>query len=125
MTTLTADQIASFRGDAGDKAATPDVTDAQLQAFYDKALTFGEDADTTYAITMVYYLRRLLGLSRKFVDARGEVEAESRGQYFEHIKDMLLPYWETIAGWGGGAVLQMGNLNLDLDYDEDDYEAEV
>lgn len=124
MATLTTAQKDSFRGDAGDTSATaPDVTADQLQAFYDKAVTFGQDADTTYAITMVYYIRRLIGLAIKRIDIRGEVEAESRSQIFEHLKDTLLPYWSGLAGMGGLGIMVVGNLNLDLDYDDDDYEA--
>ena len=124
MTTLTAEQTASFRGDAGDTAGT-DVTDPQLQAFYDKATAFGKDEDTTYAITMMYYIRRLIGLAIKKIDTRGEVQAESSSQIFEHLKDTLLPYWSGLAGMSGGGIISAGVLDLNTDYEQADFDAEL
>jgi len=125
VTTLTTEQEDSFRGDAGDVAASPDVTSTQLQAFYDKALAFGKDEDTTYAITMVYYIRRLMGLAIKKIDIRGEVEAETRSQIFEHLKDTALPYWSGLAGMGGGGILTAGVLELNIDYEQEDFDNEL
>lgn len=123
MTTLTTDQLSDLRGDSG--ATTADVSDADMQRFYDKALTFGEDEDTTYARTMVYILRRLLGGLRKKIDLGGEIENERQSQLFDHIKDKdgLLAYWEGLAGMSGAGVLTTGVLAMDLDYTEDDLEA--
>lgn len=126
MTTLTDDQIASYRGDAGDVSEdSPEVTDPQIQAFYDKAVTFGNDDDTTYAITMVYYIRRLMGLAVKKIDTRGEVQADSRSQIFDHLKDNLLPYWEGLAGMSGGGRIRTGALDMNIDYTCTDLNAEA
>lgn len=126
MPTLTAEQITDFRMLIGDELATEnEISDADIRAQYDKAHAFGADADTTEARTVVYLLRRLLGLQRRLMDKSGDIQNERHSQLFEHIKDML-KYWEDLAGMTGGAsgTLSVGVLNLGIDYTQEDYDAQ-
>jgi len=118
--TLTAEQLLDYRQQAGDDSDDPLLTDAQIQGFYTKALTFSEDEDTTEARIIVYMLRRMLGHAAKLIDPGGEIQTEKLSQFFDHIKEMMLPYWEGRAGMQGGGTLSTGSLNLDIDFTEDD-----
>jgi hypothetical protein len=128
MPTLTADEITAYRQLVGDECTPENFTDAIVQSLYDRAYVFDLDAGTTEAVTVVYMLRRLLGLARTKVDLNGELQIEMRSQYFKHLMEML-KYWEGIAGAGGFSVsgigrLSVGKLNLDTDWTETDSEAE-
>lgn len=125
MPTLTPEQISDLRGDSGDVGSSPEVSTIDLQRFYDKAYALGNDEDVTYATTMVYIIRRQIGLAIKKIDVRGEVEAESRSQIIKNLRDSLKD-WEMRAGMTGGigGMIQVGTLNLGIDYTDEDYEAE-
>src|ERR1051326_1490725 len=97
MTTLTDDQLADYRMQAAN-CKIDEISDPQIQAYYDKAVTFGEDDETTEARTMVYMLRKLMGIYSEKVDVGGEIETERRSQLYDHVQDKLLPYWEGLAG---------------------------
>lgn len=129
MATLTADEFVSYRQLVGDECTPENFTDTFVQAMYDRALAYEFDADTTEAITVVYMLRRLLGLARTKVNLIGELGIEERNRYFDNLMAML-KYWEGIAGAGGfvsGIVgrISVGQLNLDLDWTEEDTDAEL
>ena len=123
MSTLTPTQLADFRQWAGDDGSSPEINDTQIQADYDKASALSSDAVTVEATTMVFILRRLMGLARKKIDVRGEVEAETRSQLFEHIRDELLPYWSGLAGMNIKGGLSAGVLSLGIDMTDDDVTA--
>lgn len=127
MTTLTDAQIADYRALSGDAdTGAQDVTDAQIQAFYDAAVAASSDTDIIEARVIVQILRRCLGMARKKIDVFGVTQnGEKRSQLFTHIKDELLPYWEARAGMSGGGVIGVTSLNIDLYYDDDDFSAEA
>lgn len=116
--TLTDAQIADLREQAGDTSES--LTPERIQAFYEKALVFGGDDDQTEARTIVYMLRRLIGQASVLVDKGGQIEIEKQSQWFDHIKDVLLPYYEGLAGMSGGGILTAGDLDFGIDADEDD-----
>lgn len=126
MPTLTADQITDFRQLVGDECTEEDISDVQVQAFYDTAYGKSDDSETVEALTVVYILRRLLGKSRKKIDQSSEMQTvnERRSQLFEHLQK-LLEYWEGVAGIGGAGALMVGSFDLNIDYTEDDLEAET
>lgn len=126
MPTLTADQITDFRQLVGDECTEEDISDVQVQAFYDTAYGKSDDSETVEALTVVYILRRLLGKSRKKIDQSSEMQTvnERRSQLFEHLQK-LLKYWEGVAGIGGAGALTVGTLDLNIDYTEADLEAET
>lgn len=121
--TLTAAEFTSYRQLTGDEAATQILTDAIIQALYDRAVLYDLDTTTTEAVTIVFMLRRFLGLARLKVDVgAGEFEIEKRSQYFKNLMEML-KYWEAIAGaggWTGDGIggLSVGTIDLGLDQDE-------
>lgn len=87
------------------------LTQSQLNAEYTRA---GGDLE----VTVVYVLRRLLGLARKWTDHSGETRSESRSQRWEHLKE-LLEIWERKTGLAGGR-LSIGMMNLGLDEVEEE-----
>lgn len=126
MPTLTADQITDFRQLVGDECDEEVISDVQIQAFYDTAFGKSDDSETVEALTVVYILRRLLGKSRKKIDQTSEMggNSERRSQFFDHLQEML-KYWEGVAGIGGAGALMVGSFDLNIDYTEDDLEAET
>ena len=124
MPTLHALQIDDFRQLCGDLCAPEVISVSRIQWFYDKALLDGGDEQETEALTCVLILRRLLGDARLKIDENGEVNVESRSQIFDHT-EKLLKYYEGIAGIGGAGSMKVGSLSLDLDYDEEDAEANL
>ena len=112
-----------FRQDSGDNAAVPKIPNEKIQEWYTAALTLNESADVTYALVMVRILRRLMGDARKLIDIRGEVEAETRSQYLKNLAEIMIPMWEELAGLNSNGTIQVGTLNLGIDYTEDDLEA--
>ena len=125
MAALTAAQFEDIRQHIGElDEVVSKITNVVIQRDYDKALAFGDDAEYTEARTVVYLLRRLLGIERHQVDVRGEIQQESRSQKFKHIQEILLPMWEELAGMTSEGHIDMGGLDLGLDYTEADYEAE-
>ena len=121
--TLTAAEFTSYRQLTGDEAASVVLDDATIQTLYDRAVTYDLDATTTEAVTVVFILRRFLGLARVKVDiGNGEFEIERRSQYFKNLMEML-KYWEGIAGAGGWTGDSVGTLFfgvIDLGLDEDE-----
>lgn len=128
MATLSAGELTSYRQLTGDEAATVILADSVIQALYDRALTYELDATTTEAVTVVFILRRFLGLARVKVDiGNSEFEIERRSQYFKNLMDML-KYWEGIAVSGGFpgegvGVMQVGTLGLGIDWTQADADA--
>lgn len=125
MPELTDAEIADYRDITGDFNTPYFITNERIQGFYDTAVALGEDADTTQAITVVQYLRRLLGRASVRVDNVGEIQRELRSQWFKHIKETLLPHWENLAGMGGEGFLSTGGLNLNIAADPNDLEYDV
>lgn len=108
MTTLTAAQLARLKDLTGNTSPDqPDqLSEAELQAEYD-------EAEADFDTTVVYVLRRRLGLAAKWSDRSGETNSDTRSQRWEHLK-ALLAYWEERTGLKG-ATMKVGALNLGLD----------
>ena len=120
MAILTLDQIEDLRSNAG--CDETDVNDVQLNRDYNKALSYDDDDITiTFARTMVFVLRRMLGQAHKKIDISGQhVETtERRSQEFEHIEKTLLPLWEKQAGMQGAGALGVRSLDLGIDSEDD------
>lgn len=126
MATLSADEITAYRQLTGDEEATVDFDNATIQALYDRAYAYDLDAGTTEAITVVFILRRKLGMARHKVDiGAAEFEIEKRSQYFKNTMEML-KYWEGIAtagGFDGGDLGRISSGTIDLGLDQDEVTA--
>jgi hypothetical protein len=116
MGTLSAAEISRLRDQIGDPANNPyaHLDDDALNAEYTEA---DDDIDTT----IVFCLRRRVGLSAKWTDRSAEFNSEQRKQRFDNLI-WLLKYWETKTGLGG-AKLQVGLFDTDLDADIDDVQS--
>ena len=124
MAPLTEAEIADYRDLAGGDACPESIiSDDRIQGFYDTASGLSTDAETVQALTMVAILRRLLGRASAMTDLGGDFNNEKRSQWFDHIKEVLLPYWEGLAGVGGGGILSAGTIDLNINYTEEDLEA--
>lgn len=124
MATLTADELTYYRMLVGDACDVDDLTDAQIQVLYDRALALGLDATTTEAVTVIYMLRALWGLSKNKVTTGGDFGTGGSNEFFRNIKDMLA-YYEGLALIGGFSVGSAANLfassiQLGIDFTEDD-----
>lgn len=99
-----------------------DITDAFIQASYDRALVFGDDSDQTEARTAVYILRDVIGVYALLTDLNGQIENERRSQLYDHAKEQLTKY-EGLAGMGGAGIMTTGMLGLDIDATDIDEDA--
>jgi hypothetical protein len=96
---LSTDDLAYVRDAIGDDGASELLSDTVLNAIYDSATQGDSEVDRT----IVFALRRLLGkASRDFAVSDGQGNTEQRQQWFEHLRDTLLPYWEGVVGLTGG-----------------------
>lgn len=118
MTTLTAAQIADFRLLVGEGCTKDDLSDQQIDALYVKAAAKGLGEDETEGLTVVYIIRRLLGIASRKVDVGSDIQRESRSQWFDHLQDLLKIY-EKQAGLGGVKPV-LGAIGLGIDATEDD-----
>lgn len=129
MPTLTATELTSYRQLTGDEALAVTLSDSVIQGLYDRAVAYEFDDTTTEAVTVVFILRRFLGLARIKVDGgASEFDIERRSQYFKNLMDML-KYWEGIAGSGGFSIggighISTGVLSMGIDWTQDDTDAE-
>lgn len=121
MADLTAVELARLRSLTGDTNANQyDLDDQDIQDEYDAALVDYTSATvpTAFNVTIVYVLRRRLGLAIKWTDRSGENNSETRSQRWEHLK-YLLDYYEKKFGLAGsGALLETGTLDLGLDEED-------
>lgn len=122
MTTLTAAEYLYYRRLTG--VATTELTDPMIQDAYDRSVLLDTDTQIIKALTVVDMLEQLWGQYLKVIDVRGEVETESRAVIFDRI-NKALGWWEGRAGINGGGRLQVGTFNMNIDYNDDDYEAET
>jgi hypothetical protein len=127
MPTLTADEITDVRLVTGSNDTTTVISDAVIQAQYDLAYVDAPSSAYVMPYTYVYILRRLWGYQRVRVNRTTDHgDRQERQQIVDNTKAML-DYWEAMAGLGGMSIsgrVSVGTLNLDLDWTEDDTEAE-
>lgn len=115
---LSATELTRLRDLTGGRTNTSErdhLTDAELQAEY-------TDAAEVWNTTIVYVLRRRLGMATAYVNKSLDLNSTSMKQYRDHLADLLAEA-ESRAGLSGG-VLTTGTLdyNLDTDYDDLDFE---
>lgn len=127
MPTLTATELIGIRYTTGALDAAV-WTDVIIQANYDLALVDAPDSTYYLPYTYVYLLRMLWGWQRAQQDrATPHGDRQPRSQISERTKE-LLDYWEGIAGLYGlstGGRISVGMLNMDIDWTEDDTDAEL
>lgn len=124
MTTLTADELQDIRDITG--AQVSEFSDVRIQTQYDLATTDAPDSTMTLPFTYVYILRRLWGIRSFQVDRTTDHgDRMVRSQLRESSK-LLLDYWERYTGLTQGTLgtIQVGVLDLGIDYEQEDFDAE-
>lgn len=116
MATMTADQIEYLRAITGDDCTPYDVSDVLLQKLWDRMAD--DECGTT-----VELLRIRVAKAAKLVNSSNQNgQQRSSSQKYAQLRAMLSD-WETRCGMSGG-VLEMGTLDMRLDTDDEDTEAE-
>jgi len=108
--TLTATEYTRLRDLTGGRTTTSDkdhLTDAELQAEYDDA--------GSWDASVVYVLRRRLGMAAVYVDKSMDVNSESLNQRVKNMERMLEKA-EARAGLGGNTITT-GEIDTALDYE--------
>lgn len=124
MPTLTDAEFARIRRKTGADKPT-EMPDSEIQYYYDLAGADTTDSAMVLPYTYVYILRDLWGIRSTAVDRYTDHgDHEIRSQVRDATKK-LLDYWENWTGLTGGVggSIQVGNLNLGIDYTTDDLEA--
>lgn len=124
MTTLQAADIARIRRRTGADDIV-EMPSTEIQYYYDLAEADAPNAASILPYTYVYILRDLWGSRSTDVDRYTDHgDHEIRSQVRDATKK-LLDYWEQRTGLTGdiGGGLQVGSLNLGIDYTTDDLEA--
>lgn len=111
--TLSAAQYRYYRTITG-AFDTVKITDTDIQDAYDRAVALDLDtAAMTEARTAVHvlYLRR--GIASVQIDARGEVETETRNALFANINKLIAEF-EPKAGIVNNSTLGLGTLTTGM-----------
>lgn len=125
MTTLDAYQIEDIR----DQTGADDIgeySDAKIQVRYDEAVTDAPTAAMQLPYAYVYILRRLWAIRTALVD---RLTDHGNRETFSQKRDAtkaLLDYWEKYTGLTQGTLgtLQVGTIDLNIDYEQADFDAE-
>ncbi len=115
---LDATELADIRDTTGANTTT-EFSDAKIQAQYDLAVTNAPDSTLILPYTYAYILQRLWGIRSIAVDRytdHGDHEIRSQ---IRDATEKLLKYWESRAGFSGGA-LRAGVLDLNINWNDGD-----
>lgn len=125
---LTADELLDYRNLVGDTELDTSgayiLSDAEIE-------TLWQNSQGNHVLTVVYYLRRVLGYSRRMIGRTNNPigVTDQYQQLFSHTLEMLKYYTELYKFdrdtelaevIGAGNKTGVGVLNLDIDYTTDD-----